>query len=186
MTYLPLKRLAIVVLVTLAAGAFVVAGSQQNPRAGVAKLLQVEGEVMVNGAAAVSGATFSSESTVTTAARSSAVVSLGKLGRVEVFPESTMKLNFGDPNVSVAMLDQGRVRISTSSNVNASANTKEGNIRTTGNQRNEFIVDTSCGNTFVSVKRGTVDLRTGDSVKQIAAGNQDTAGTARPGCTPAP
>jgi hypothetical protein len=186
MTHLPLKRLVAVVLVTLGIGAFIVAGSQQNPRAGAAKLLQVEGEVTVNGAAAVSGATVLSDSTFTTAARSSAVVSLGKLGRVEVLPSTTMKLTFGDPNVSVAMLDAGRVRISSSSGVNASANTREGNIRTTGNQRNDFIVDTSCGNTFVSVKKGTVDLRTGDSVKQIAAGNQDTAGTARPGCTPAP
>lgn len=186
MTHLPLKRLAAVVLVTLVVGSVIFAENQQNPRAGVAKLLQIQGEVTVNGAAAASGATFSSDSTVTTAARSSAVVSLGKLGRVEVFPDSTMKLNFGDPNVSVAMLDQGRVRISSSSGVNASANTKDGNIRTTGNQRSEFIVDTSCGNTFVSVKKGTVDLRTGDDVRQVAAGSQDTAGTARPGCTPAP
>jgi len=185
MKQLPLKRLA-VVTVTLIVASCIALGSQQNPRAGVAKLLQVQGEVTVNGAAVASGATFSSDSTVTTAARSSAVVSLGKLGRVEVLPDSTMKINFGDPNVSVAMLDQGRVRISSSSNVNASVNTKDGNIRTTGNQRNDFIVDTSCGNTFVSVKKGTVDLRTGDDVKQVAAGKQDTAGTARPGCTPAP
>lgn len=184
MIHLPLSRLSAVVLVGL--GAFIIAGSQQNPRAGVAKLQQVQGEVTVNGAAAVSGAAFSSESSITTAARSSAVVSLGKLGRVEVFPESTMKVIFGDPNVSVAMLDQGRVRISTSSNINASANTKEGNIRTTGQQRNEFIVDTTCGNTFVSVKRGTVDIRTGEDVKQVAAGNHDSVGTAKPGCKPAP
>ena len=64
--------------------------------------------------------------------------------------------------------------------------TNDGTIATTGNQRNEYIVDTSCGNTFVSVKKGRVELRAGSSVKQIAAGNQDTAGTARPGCTPAP
>lgn len=186
MAHLTHTRLFAVALVTLAVGSFIVAGSQQNPRAGVAKLLQVQGEVEVNGTAAISGATVFSDSTITTAGRSSAVVSLGKLGRVEVFPSSTMKLTFGDPNVSVAMLDQGRVRVSSSSGVNASVNTRDGNIRTTGNQRNEFIVDTACGNTFVSVKKGTVDLRTGDSVKQVAAGNQDTAGTATPGCTPAP
>lgn len=186
MTQLPLKRLLAVVLVTLGIGAFIVAGSQQNPRAGAAKLLQVEGEVTVNGTAAISGTIVNSDSTVTTAARSSAVVSLGKLGRVEVLPSSTMKLTFGDPNVSVAMLDAGRVRISSSSGVNASANTRDGNVRTTGNQRNEFIVDTSCGNTFVSVKRGTVDLRTGEDAKQVPAGGQDSIGTARPGCTPAP
>ncbi|HKR10685.1 MAG TPA: hypothetical protein VJT15_01415 [Pyrinomonadaceae bacterium] len=186
MAHLPLKRLVAVVLVTLVVGSVIVAGSQQNPRAGVAKLLQVEGEVTVNGTAAISGATVFSDSTMTTAARSSAVVSLGKLGRVEVFPSSTMKLTFGDPSVSVAMLEAGRVRVSSSSGVNASVNTPEGNIRTTNKQRNEFIVDTTCGNTFISVKKGSVDLRTGDNVKQIAAGNQDTAGTARPGCTPAP
>ena len=185
MNKLPLKRLA-VVMITLIVASCIAFGSQQNPRAGVAKLLQIQGEVTVNGAAAASGATFSSDSSVTTGARSSAVVSLGKLGRVEVLPDSTMKINFGDPNISVAMLDQGRVRISSSSNVNASVNTKEGNIRTTGKQRNEFIVDTSCGNTFVSVKRGTVDLRTGDDVKQVAAGTTGAAGTARAGCTPAP
>ena len=96
-----------------------------------------------------------------------------------------MKLSFGDANVSVAMLDAGRVRVSSSSGVNAAVTTRDGQISSTGNQRNEFIVDTSCGNTFVSVKKGTVELRAGDSVKQIAAGNQDTARQARPGCTPA-
>jgi hypothetical protein len=150
------------------------------------KFLQIQGQVTVNGAQAISGATVFSDSTVTTAARSSAVVSLGKLGRVEVLPQSTMKLIFSDENVSVGMLDQGRVRISSSSNVTAKATTRDGEVISTGNQRNEFIVDTSCGNTFVSVKKGTVELRAGSTVKQIAAGNQDSAGTARPGCTPAP
>lgn len=97
-----------------------------------------------------------------------------------------MKLTFSDASVSVSMLEAGRVRISSSSKVNASMTTNDGTIATTGNQRNEYIVDTSCGNTFVSVKKGRVELRAGSSVKQIAAGNQDTAGTARPGCTPAP
>ena len=148
------------------------------------KLLQVEGQVSINGTAATAGATINSDSTITTAARSSAVVSLGKLGRVEVLPDSTMILSFGDAGVLVRMLDQGRVRISSSSNVTAKASTKDGEIVSIGNQRNEFVVDTSCGNTFVAVKKGTVELRAGSTVKQIAAGNQDSAGTARPGCRP--
>ena len=150
------------------------------------KLLQIEGQVTVNGTPAISGATVFSDSTITTAARSSAVVSLGKLGRVEVLPQTSMKLIFGDDNVSVSMLDAGRVRVSSSSNVTAKATTRDGDVISTGNQRNEFVVDTSCGNTFVSVKKGTVELRAGSTVKQIAAGNQDSAGTATPGCTPAP
>ena len=185
-----LTRIPVLVLVLflLVASSMVVVGmnTPQASKKGEGKLLQIEGQVSVNGTNAVSGATVFSDSTVTTAARSSAVVSLGKLGRVEVLPESTTKLIFGDANVSVGMLDQGRVRISSSSNVTAKATTRDGEVISTGNQRNEFIVDTSCGNTFVSVKKGTVELRAGSTVKQIAAGNQDSAGTARPGCTPVP
>jgi hypothetical protein len=102
-----------------------------------------------------------------------------------VLPDTKMTLSFGDSDVSVSMLDAGRVRTSSSSNITAKVTTNDGQIISTGNQRNEFVVDTSCGNTFVAVKKGTVELRAGSTVKQIAAGNQDTAGTARPGCTPA-
>ena len=175
-------------LFVLAVSALVIAGgnSFQAAKPGEGKLLKIEGQVSVNGAAAISGATVFSDSTITTAMRSSAVVSLGKLGRVEVLPDSTMKLSFSDPNVSVSMLDQGRVRLSSSSNVTAKVTTNDGGVVATGKQRNEFTVDTLCGNTFVSVAKGKVELRAGSSVKQIAAGNQDSAGQARPGCTPAP
>lgn len=183
-------RPTLLVLVLFTLSALVVVGSSpQTAKTAMGKLLQVTGQVTVNGAKAVAGAAISSGSAVTTGQNSSAVVSLGKLGRVEVLPQSTMKLIFADDKVEVEMLDAGRVRVSSSSNVNASTTTKDGHIIATGRQRNEFIVDTSCGNTFVSVKKGNVELRVGtddNTVKQIAAGGQDTAGTARPGCTPAP
>ncbi len=179
----------VVVVFVLAASAMVVLGggnSFQAAKPSEGKFLKIQGQVSVNGTAAISGATVFSDSTITTAARSSAVVSLGKLGRVEVLPDSTIKLNFSDPKVSVGMLDQGRVRLSSSSNVTAKVTTKDVEVVATGNQRNESTVDTTCGNTFVSVAKGTVELRAGSTVKQIAAGNQDTAGQARSGCTPAP
>jgi hypothetical protein len=152
--------------------------------AGPSGKLAVIGEVTVNGTSAVSGATVFSDSTITTAARSSAVVSLGKLGRVEVLPESTMKLSFTDTSITVSMLSAGRVRVSSSSGVASTTTTNDGQIVTTGPKMNEYTVDTSCGNTFVAVKKGSVELRAGTTVKQIAAGGQDTAGTATPGCTP--
>ena len=181
-------RVAVFVLLVSTLTSVVVMGNRlpQTGNAPAGKFLKIEGQVSVNGAAAISGATVFSDSTITTAARSSAVVSLGKLGRVEVLPSSTMKLDFSDASISVSMLDAGRVRISSSSNVTATATTRDGQITSIGNQRNEFIVDTSCGNTFVAVKAGRVELRAGSTVKQIAAGNQDSAGTATPGCTPSP
>ncbi len=140
--------------------------------------------VTVNGTSAISGATVFSDSTVTTAKGSSAVVSLGKLGRVEVMPDTTVKLTFTDSTIAVSMLDAGRVRVSSSSGVNASATTSDGVVLGKGLRQNDFIVDTTCGNTFVAVEKGQVELRAGSTVKQIAAGNQDTAGASRPGCTP--
>jgi hypothetical protein len=146
--------------------------------------LSVVGEVSVNGTSAISGATVFSDSTVTTAKGSSAVVSLGKLGRVEVLPESSIKLSFTDTGVT-GMLDSGRVRISSSSGVAATVTTKDGAAVADTNQANVFMVDVECGNTVVSTQSGKVELRAGNSVKQIAAGSQDTAGQATPGtrCT---
>lgn len=63
---------------------------------GKVTLKQADGTVTVNGTNAISGATVFSDSTVTTGQNSSAVVSLGKLGRVEVLPDTTMKLTYTD------------------------------------------------------------------------------------------
>jgi hypothetical protein len=175
------------IVMMLAMSALVAIGVRaQTRQAPEGKILQVKGTVQVNGTNAVAGAPIASDSAITTGQNSSAVVSLGKLGRVEVLPDTTMKLQFADASVSVEMLDAGRVRISSSSNVSASVKTKDGMVVSTGNQRNEYVVDTKCGNTFVAVAKGRVELRAGSTVKQIAAGGQDTAGTATPGCTPAP
>jgi hypothetical protein len=140
------------------------------------------GKVTVNGTSVISEATVLSDSTVTTAKGSSAVVSLGKLGRVEVMPGSTMKLSFTDSSVALSMLEAGRVRVSSSSGVGASATTKVGEVVAKGAGQNVFTVDTRCGDTVVSVKEGKVELRAGNSVKQIAAGSQDSAGQAKRGC----
>ena len=146
--------------------------------------LSVVGEVSVNGTSAISGATVFSDSTVTTGQNSSAVVSLGKLGRVELLPNSSLKLSFTESSVS-GMLSSGRVRVSSSTGVNASISTKDGMAVADANQPNVFMVDLECGNTLVSTQSGRVELRAGETVKQIAAGNQDTVGQATPGtrCT---
>lgn len=146
--------------------------------------LSVVGDVTVNGASAISGATIFSDSTINTAQGSSAVVSLGKLGRVEVLPNSSFKISFSETGIS-GMLDAGRVRVSSSSGTSAVVTTKDGSAVADNRQPNVFLVDVECGNTVVSAQSGHVELRAGDTVKQIAAGSQDTAGQAAPGtrCT---
>jgi hypothetical protein len=171
-------------LAILSMYSMVALAAPQQGQTGPSGDLSVVGEVSVNGTSAISGATVFSDSTVTTAKGSSAVVSLGKLGRVEVLPESSVKLSFTDAGVT-GMLDSGRVRFSTSSGINASVTTKDGTAVADNSQPNVFMVDVECGNTVVSTQSGRVELRAGSAVKQIAAGNQDTAGQATPGtrCT---
>jgi ferric-dicitrate binding protein FerR (iron transport regulator) len=146
--------------------------------------LSVVGEVSVNGAKAISGATIFTDSTITTGLNSSAVVSLGKLGRVELMPNSSLKLSFAENSVSGA-LDAGKVRFSTAAQIAASVMTKDGTAVADNNAPNIFVVDVECGNTLVATQSGRVELRGGNTVKQIAAGSQDTTGTAQPGsrCT---
>jgi hypothetical protein len=154
------------------------------PQQGPTGDLSVVGEVTVNGTSAISGATVFSDSSITTGANSSAVVSLGKLGRVELLPNTSLKLSFTEAGLT-GMLDAGRVRVSSSSGVSAVVTTKDGSAVADNAQPNVFMVDVECGNTLVSTQSGRVELRAGSAVKQIAAGNQDTAGQAAPGtrCT---
>lgn len=86
--------------------------------------LIVTGKVRVNGQPAATGDIVSSGSTVETAKGSSAVVSLGKLGRVEALPETRMKLLFDDSSISI-LLNTGSVRVSTGSGVAATIASKE-------------------------------------------------------------
>ena len=146
--------------------------------------LSVVGEVSVNGTNAISGATVFSDSTVTTAKGSSAVVSLGKLGRVEVLPSSSLKLSFTENSVT-ATLDAGRVRYSTSAGTAATVITKDGSAVADNSQPNVFTVNVECGNTEVSTQSGRVELRAGSNVQQVAAGSNASAGQAQPGsrCT---
>jgi hypothetical protein len=150
---------------------------------GKVTLKQADGSVMIDGQPAKLKSDISSGSTVTTAKGSSAVVSLGKLGRVEVMPSSTMKLEYGNTGGATAMLSQGRVRVSSSSGTSATVKTGDAEIVSNQSRASRFTVDVSCGDTLVSVQSSRVEFRAGNSVKQIAAGNQDTAGTAQPGCT---
>ena len=69
----------------------------------VAGEITVTGQVTVNGQAAVSNATIISGSSVVTGADSNAIISLGRIGRVEVLANSNITLNFSDNSI-VAIL----------------------------------------------------------------------------------
>ena len=80
--------------------------------------LTVTGMVKVNGKPAATGDIVVSGSVVETAKGSSAVVSLGKLGRVEATAETKMTLRYGEMNIGI-LLDAGIVKVTTGEGVTA-------------------------------------------------------------------
>ena len=100
---------------------FVLPGARAQERVGG---LTVTGMVRVNGQPAATGDIVSSGSTIETARGSSAVVSLGKLGRVEALPETRMKLRYDDSAISI-LIHTGSVRVSTGPAVAATITTKD-------------------------------------------------------------
>src|SRR6266851_4790550 len=130
--------------------------------------LSVSGQVTVNGQAAISGATVFSDSVIATAAGSSATISLGKLGRVELLPNTAIKLSFSDANIS-GSLEAGRVQVSTLAGTSAIVTTKDAAAVSDAHQAATFMVDVECGNTIVASQSGLVDLRAGGNPKAVAA-----------------
>ena len=177
------KPLAFCLAVAVLSVSSMMALGQQAPT-GPSGELSVPGQVTVNGQSAISGATVFSDSTIATAANSSATVSLGKLGRVELLPGSSIKLSFNETGL-MGSLDAGRARVSTPAGVSASISTKDGSVVADNNQANAFSIDVECGNTILATQTGSVELRAGDKVQQVAAGQDATAGQAQPGtrCT---
>jgi len=138
--------------------------------------LSVSGEVTVNGQKAISGGTIFSDSVILTAKDSSATVSLGKLGRIELLANTSVRLSFADKGIQ-GLLDSGRARVSTPAGVPVSLTTKDGSVIVDGSQATSFTASTENGNTTVATDAGLAELRSGATVTRIAAGESGVAGT---------
>lgn len=152
--------------------------------------IAVNGQVTVNGQTAVSNSTIVSGSTIVTGTNSSATVSLGKNGRVELLSDTTLTVKFSDNSI-VGMLSAGKVRVTNSAGIATTVTTRNATVIADTGQANTFTVDIGCGNdakcaqTFVETFSGLVVLRTGTTDKQVAAGTDAVAGNpSQTGCPP--
>lgn len=146
--------------------------------------ITVTGQVSVNGQNAVSNSTIVSGSTIVTGSDSSAIISLGKTGRIEVSADSNIVLNFSDSSI-VGILSSGKAHVSDASGVATTITTKDATIIADSAQANNFVVEVECSHTHVDATAGLVTMREGSSDKQIAAGTTGTAGNlSQTGCQP--
>ena len=152
--------------------------------------ITVSGQVTVNGQTAVSNSTITSGSTIVTGTNSSAVVNLGKSGRVELLSDTTLTLRFSENSI-VGSLTAGKVRVSNAPGIATSINTRNATVIADAGQSNIFGVDVGCADearctqTYVETSTGLVTLRSGTTDKQVVAGTDATFGNpSQTGCKP--
>jgi len=152
--------------------------------------ITVNGQVSVNGQSVVSNSTVTSGSTITTGTNSSAIINLGKNGRVEVLSDTSLTLKFNDNSI-IGMLSAGKTRVSNIAGVATSVTTKNATVVADMGQSNTFTVDVGCSDearctqTHVETMIGLVSLRSGSTEKQVAAGTDATYGNpSQTGCKP--
>ena len=150
-----------------------------TPGAKASAELSVSGQVTVNGQKAISGGTLFTDSTISTADQSTASVSIGKLGRVELGANSNLRLSFSDRGIN-AMLETGSAQVSTLAGTTVNFSTKDGTVIVDGSQATSFTVNASHGRTSMSTVSGLAQFRSGSTVKQVAAGESARAGMPSP------
>src|SRR4029078_7054792 len=79
-----------------------------------------------------------------------------------------------------AMLETGSAHVSTLAGITVNLTTKDGTVVVDGSKATSFTVNATRGRTSVSTEAGLAQLRSGSTVKQIAAGESAMAGTANP------
>src|SRR5262245_44210405 len=149
--------------------------AQNAPK--VAGELSVRGSVTVNGTNAISGATIFSESRVKTEHNSAATVNLGKLGRVQLGPESEMLLRFSEGHIEGNLTAGGAV-VSAPSGVAVSIATADGITTADGKEASALSIDVACGNTRVASAHNGAKVTSGSKVEYVAAGSEVAVGQA--------
>ena len=146
--------------------------------------ITVTGQVSVNGQTAVSNATIISGSTIVTGPDSTATISLGKTGRIEVLAGSNIVLNFADNSI-VGILSSGKAHVSSGAGVATTITTKDTTVIADAAQADNFVVEVECSHTHVDTTGGLVTMREGTNDKQVAAGTSAVAGNlSQTGCAP--
>ncbi len=141
--------------------------------------LSVVGEVTVDGQKVTSGGTFFSDSTIVTGKDSSAILSLGRLGRIELLENSSLNLTLADNGITGTM-NSGRGRVSTPAGVAAKIATKDGDVSVDGSQATAFNVNTENVSTILGTERGLAELTSGTVVNEVAEGENGVAGVIPP------
>lgn len=138
--------------------------------------LSVVGAATINGTPAISGATVFNDSKVKTSGTGAAAINLGKLGRIELGPDTELTLRYTDGTIGGNLLS-GRAVVSAPAGIAVSLATADGIATSDGKQASMLTVDVSCGNTRVASSRSDAKMTAGNKVESVAAGQEVAVGT---------
>jgi hypothetical protein len=132
---------------------------------------------MMNGEHAFTGRTFFSSSTIATTEDTNAMMRLGKLGSINLAPNSILSLSFGDNKISGNLI-AGQVKVFSSEGVEVKIQTATQAVVNDTSQNNVFTVDVQTGTTNATAEIGAVRLDNGEAVVPANAPQQtnDTNG----------
>ncbi|MBC7796152.1 MAG: hypothetical protein H7Z37_04675 [Pyrinomonadaceae bacterium] len=121
-------------------------------------------EVVINGESAETGRTVFSSNTIVTPADTTAIINLGKLGQVELAPNSSLSLNFSDAGIT-GTLNSGNVKVSSSTV--AKIETKDAVVTSDENANNIFNVSLDGNKTNTTSELGSVSLNNGKTSTKV-------------------
>lgn len=125
--------------------------------------------VMLNGERAFSGRTFFSSGTIATSESNNATVKLGKLGYINVAPNSVFSLSFGENTIS-GNLTAGQIKIFSSEGVEVKIQTVNQVVANDASQNDVFTVAVESETTNAVAEAGSIHLNDGQAI--IPASNQ--------------
>lgn len=149
--------------------ALVVFGSPSSGVRTATGQIVVSGDVTVNSTPASTGQTLFSGSTISTNEDSQSLVELGNTARLRLSPETSLAIGFSESSVS-GTLTKGSMDYISPAGVSGVITTADGVIVPDSNAQAQFQVQVVDGKTFVSVTAGKVEMRNGDNVRSLSAG----------------
>jgi len=131
--------------------------------------LSLARQVLINGNSAIAGQTVFTGSRIQVAKQGTAVLNLGKLGRIELGADSDFALRIvGD--VIGGELNSGCVTISAPASVNIELNTAKGHITSDGKAPSSLLVGFKNGAASILPTLGAVKVTMGGSTERASAG----------------
>jgi hypothetical protein len=149
--------ISMVFAIILSSSTFVLAASSAKPLSAeiIVSGLNFNNDkasVLLNGERVISGHTFQSAGVISTTENGTALINLGKLGRISLSPNSSLSLNFSENNIS-GELTSGQIQVLNNEGVTVNIHTPDNEVTNDGQTAN-FNVDLRSGMTQATIQNG--------------------------------